>query len=297
MIVKNEIITLKNSVIALGFFDGVHAGHLKIINRLVECARKYNIPSAIITFKQSPAEFFLQNVSYITDNNQKEQIISKLGVDYMFELNFDKNLKDMTHHEYLKILCNNLNPKAIITGFNHTFGEKKLGTPEYLKQNESTYGYEYIEVPAVKMSEEIVSSTLIKHYLSIGDIKTATSMLCREFAISGSVIEGNKIGRTIGFPTANIKYPDKIIQIPYGVYQCDVEVNKKYYKGILNYGKKPTIKETKKTPVAEVHIIGFNSNIYGEQITVNIKNKIRDERKFESLEELKKQISEDLKQC
>ena len=298
MKVFGNIIQVQRAVLALGFFDGVHKGHQEIIKKMVECAGFYNVPSVLITFKHSPAEAFCDDVKYITDNKQKECIISGFGVDYMLELDFNETLMNMTHCQYLEnILYKNLHPSVIITGFNHTFGKDKMGTPEFLRQNEDKYGYKYIETGAVMIGGKPVSSTLIKESLSRGDIKNAVNMLGREFEISGTVIEGNHIGRTIGFPTANIRYPENIVEIPYGVYVCNVLTGNQLYKGVLNYGLKPTINEQIKIPVAEVHIIGFNKDIYGEEIKVYLKDKIRDEIKFHSLDELRNQINEDMKKC
>ncbi len=297
MEVFNDIIQLKNSTVALGFFDGVHIGHQALINKVVKTAKLHNTKSVLITFKKSPAETFGKDVKYITNNKEKEFLISSFDVDYMIELSFNEDLMNMTALDYLKNVTNNLHPYTIITGFNHTFGKNKVGNPFFLKEQSSKLNYDYIEIPAIIHNNEIVSSTLIKKYLLNGDIENANQMLGHNFNISGEVIEGNKIGRTIGFPTANIIYPEHIVQIPFGVYRCNVNIQNKTYRGFLNYGIKPTIKETHKKPIAEVHIIDFNKDIYGENIEISILKKIRNEKKFSSIEELRQQINEDLKQC
>lgn len=297
MEVFNDIIQLKNSTVALGFFDGVHIGHQALIKKVVETAKQHNTKSVLITFKKSPAETFGKDVKYITNNKEKEILISSFGVDYMIELSFNKDLMNMTALDYLKNIATNLHPYTIITGFNHTFGKNKVGTPKFLKEQSSKLNYDYIEIPAIVNNNEIVSSTIIKKYIQNGDVENANQMLGHDFNISGEVIEGNKIGRTIGFPTANIVYPEHIIQIPFGVYRCNVKIQDKEYRGFLNYGIKPTIKENHKKPIAEVHIIDFDKDIYGEDIEISILKKIRNEKKFSSIDELKKQINEDLKQC
>ncbi|MCM1265519.1 MAG: bifunctional riboflavin kinase/FAD synthetase [Candidatus Gastranaerophilales bacterium] len=298
MKVYNELIKCDNTAIGLGFFDGVHSGHQALISNLVEYAKNNDLVSVIVTFQKSPAENFLKNVRYITSKYDRNKLIELLGVDILIELDFNDELMNLSHDEYLeKILYENLKPKAIFTGFNHTFGKDKKGTPMFLKAKEKEYDYKYFEVSPIKNDGEVVSSTLIKKYLETGNIKRANDFLSRNFKISGKVIEGNKIGRTIGFPTANIDYPVRMAEIPFGVYSALVNVNGKSYKGVLNYGIKPSIKEENKKPVAEVHILGFNEDIYGEIIEVSLIDMIRKEMKFNSVGDLKKQIEEDVKKC
>lgn len=297
MKVFNNIIQLENSAIALGFFDGVHIGHQELIKEVVKSAKENNTKSVLITFKKSPAETFGREVKYITTNEEKETLIANKGIDYIIELSFDKKLMNMTAIDYLKNLTINLHPYSIITGFNHTFGKNKIGTPQFLKEQSNLLDFKYIEIPAIIHNNKIVSSTLIKKYIQDGNLEIANTILGHDFNIKGNVIEGNKIGRTIGFPTANITYPENIVEIPFGVYKCNVNVDNKIYSGLLNYGIKPTIKENKKKPIAEVHIIDFSENIYGQDIKIFIQKRLRQEKKFNSIEELKLQIKEDLKQC
>ena len=298
MEVFKSLHVIKNSCIGLGFFDGVHRGHQILIQKLVELSNKTKSKSVILTFQKSPAEYFIEKVDYITTNGEKEELLSSLGVDYVIGLDFNEEMVRMSAEDYLKnIIRAYFSPKYILSGFNHTFGNAKSGTPKFLKDNEKKYGYKYIEIPPVKYGNEVISSTLIRNYLKAGNIKKANDLLGHKFKISGTVKKGNQIGKTIGFPTANINYPVSKPEIPYGVYCVEVTCRGKYYKGMLNYGIKPTIDRREKEPVAEVYIIGFDDNIYGENINIFLKDKIRDEKKFASLEELKKQIKEDLKRC
>ena len=291
-------IELEHSVIGLGFFDGVHVGHRELIRQVVECSKKYNTKSVIVTLKTSPAEFFSQNVKYLTTRQERANIIKELGIDVLVELDFDDFLMNMSHIDYLEqVLVKNFNPKVIVTGFNHTFGKDKKGTPMFLRENQQKYNYEYIEIPAQKIEGDVISSTLVKNKLMTGAIRQANKFLHRNFSITGIVIEGNKIGRTIGFPTANIDYPFKMAEIPFGVYSTIVKVRNRLYKGILNYGLKPSIKENVKKPIAEVHILDFSEDIYGEEIEISLVDKIREEKCFNSLEELKFQILEDIRKC
>ncbi len=298
MEILTELVEIKNACLGLGFFDGVHFAHNRMIKELVEISKRNYAKSVILTFKTSPAEMFVKSVKYLTTRIEREDLISNLGVDYMIELDFDKHLSNVSAEDYLKMLYKYFTPKYILTGFNHTFGNGKSGDSQFLKNNKEKFGYIYKEISPVKIEGEIVSSTLIKNYLKKGDIKKANQLLGHDYNISGNVIKGNMIGRTIGFPTANIMYPDNKAEIPFGVYKVKAKIDNNIYpKALMNYGKKPTVNNGENKPVAEVHIIGFNSDIYGKTISISVIDKIRDEKKFGSLEELKKQINEDLKQC
>ncbi len=289
-------IELKNTSLALGFFDGVHTGHRAVIKSAVQFAKMNNTKSAVITFQRHPQEIFGGNCKYIITREQRAKLISELDVDYLFELDFTSKLSQKTGEEYLKMLVEYFNPKYISTGFNHTFGIKlngiQSGNPELLEYYQEKYGYKYTQISPQTMDDEIISSSKIKSYLSIGEIEKANKMLGYEFSINGTVIHGNHIGRTIGFPTANIKYPQNIIEIPYGVYSTTI-FNK---KAVTNYGKKPTIGNDIE-PVAEAHILNFDKDIYNTNIEIKFIKKIREEQKFSSVEELKEQINKDIQEC
>lgn len=287
----------KNLSLALGFFDGVHRAHRKVILNAVEYAKQNGIKSAVITFNTHPAEAAGKQVKYITTIQTRDELIKSLGVDYIFSIDFDKNLMDITHTEYLDALVNKFNPQAITTGFNHTFGKARLGTSGFLEENSKKYGYEYFLIKPETLNGEVISSSVIRKKLAAGDISLANEMLGHSFSFGGKVIYGNQIGRTIGFPTANIIYPEELVTIPYGVYAVRITVKNETHKGMMNFGIKPTIDETNKIPVAEVHILNFDDDIYGEAVNIDIEKQIRTERKFPSLEELKKQIEKDLMSC
>lgn len=283
--------------LALGFFDGVHIAHKDVILNAVNFAKENNTKSAIITFNNHPAELLGRKIQHITTIEQRNRLITQLGVDYIFSLDFSEKTLNTTDKEYLEQLHNNFKPLAITTGFNHTFGKMGKGTPQTLKDNQTKYSYKYFQIPAKKINDEIVSSSAIRTKLLSGNIKSANLMLGREFEISGEVTKGAQLGRKIGFPTANIIYPQNFVQIPYGVYTVEVDIQNNHYSGVMNFGIKPTINNNEQTPLAEVHIIGFNQDIYGKNIVVRIKDFIRPEQKFGSLDELKTQIEKDLQAC
>ena len=284
-----ELTENKNLSLALGYFDGVHLGHQEVIKSAVDYARKNKTKSAVITFKDHPCCYFYRVCpKYILSRQQREEEIAKLGVDFLYELDFDETLAELSAEEYLKnILIKYFSPVAISTGFNHHFGVRKSGNAEFLRQHQN--GFKYFEIPPQKMSNEIISSTAIRNYLNKGEIPKANEMLGKNFLITGKVIEGQKLGRKLGFKTANLIYPAEIVNIPFGVY----EVKTPYGKGITNFGTRPTIKKKKKA-VLETHILDFDKNIYGEEIRVEFLNMLRAEQKFNSVDELKKQISQDI---
>ena len=298
MDIYKSLVSIENVCIGLGFFDGVHLGHKALIKELVDLSKSSGLKSVILTFKESPAKIFTESVNYISTTEERESMFRALGVDVVVELDFNEDLANLSADDYLKeIVFANFKPKYVFSGFNHTFGKNKIGNSKFLDDNQSKYMYIYKEIPPVKCGNDIISSTLIKKYISEGNVEKANLMLGYDFKIEGIVIEGNKLGRTIGFPTANINYPAGKVEIPYGVYSSTVMVDGVNYNAILNYGKKPTISLNNVNPVAEVHILGFNNDIYGQKIEVCIQKMIRSEIKFESIENLKQQIIRDIELC
>ena len=272
--------------LVLGFFDGIHIAHKELIQSAVKLGK-----TILITFKESPAIFFKKPYKYIYPREYSLNKIKDLGVNEILEFDFSQ-IAGMAAEDYIKFIVEKFSPKAIYTGFNHTFGANKSGSPELLKKMEEKYNYKYHCIPPIEDNGEIVSSTLIKTLIQAGNIERANRLLGTNFFIENIVEEGAKIGRTIGFPTANINYPKNIIELPYGVYS--IKYNE--YSGVLNWGMRPTVNNTLK-PIAEAHIIDFNENLYGKKVRLEIIKKIRDEKKFENLDELKAQINKDIKKC
>lgn len=301
-----------NLSLALGYFDGVHIGHKAVIETAVKFAHNNGNKSAVITFKDHPCCYF-QGIcpKYILTRKQRELEIKKLGIDFLYELEFE-SIAGLNAQDYLKdILVNHFMPKSISTGWNHNFGCKKSGDVKFLHENSKKYGYKYFEIPPQKLDNEIISSTSIRKLLSEGRIEKANTMLGSKFSISGEVIQGEQIGRTMGFKTANLNYPSELIELPYGVYSVDVYIprplmesvefvsepneltnSEERHKAIANFGIRPTVNGSK--TVLEVHILDFDKNIYGQRITVNFNKMIRNEKKFPNLDALKNQIKVDL---
>lgn len=280
ILIENSTFPQQGSLV-LGFFDGIHIGHQNVINAV------NHKPLIVVTFSSSPAEYFGKDFKYIYKRDYDYKILEDLGVDYVFEQDFSK-IANISAEDYLQSLLEKFNPKIIVSGFNHTFGLNKQGDSDLLTQKQEKYKYICVE-PTI-ISDEVVSSTLIKKYLSVGNIKKANEFLTKPFVIESPVIEGAKLGRRLGFPTANLKYPASIVKIPYGVYK--VEALGKC--AVMNWGVKPTIGAEE---VIEVHIPNYCEDLYNKTLQIKIIDKIRDEKKFNSLEELKTQIKKDVESC
>lgn len=278
-----------NLSLALGFFDGVHLGHKAVIESAVDFAKQNGNKSAVITFKDHPCCYFWGVCpKYILTREQREEKIKKLGVDYLYELDFEA-YSGLTAQDYLKdVLINHFTPLSISTGWNHNFGCKKSGDVKFLNDNSKKFGYKYFELQPQKLNNEIISSTTIRKLLSTGMIEKANHMLGRSFSIKGKIVKGNQIGRTIGFKTANIIYPPELIELPYGAYSVDTN----FGKAIANFGIRPTVNSSH--AILEAHILNFNNDIYGEEINIDFNKMIRTEKKFSSLDALKNQIQIDI---
>ncbi|CCY63695.1 riboflavin biosynthesis protein RibF [Clostridium sp. CAG:967] len=289
MQIFSELNKNPNLSLALGYFDGVHLGHQAVIKNAVDFAHQNGNKSAVITFSDHPCCYFWGVCpKYILTRKEREEKIAELGVDYLYELDFE-SISGLTAEDYLKnILVKHFTPSSISTGWNHNFGYKKSGNVKFLAQHAKKFDYKYFELPPQKKDNEIISSTSIRKLLSAGKIEKANSMLGYNFLISGEVITGNRIGRTIGFKTANLLYPPELIDLPFGVYSVDTQ----FGKGIANFGTRPTVDG--KGTLLEVHILDFDKDIYGQNLTVKFNKMIRTEKKFPSLDALKTQIKLDI---
>lgn len=284
----------KNLALALGYFDGVHLGHRKVISAAVDFAKNYGLNSAVITFKEHP-QVFLRGCApaYILSGKKRFEKLRELRVDIVFELDF-KKLVGFSGEEYINdFLVRNFKPKFISTGFNHYFGAGKSGTPELLEKFSKISEYDYYKAPPFIIDNEVVSSSLIRKYLSEGKIKQANKFLGYNFSVDGIVKEGAKLASKIGFKTANLLYPEGIVKIPYGVYA----VRANGLPAIANFGIKPTFDGLVAEPILEVHILNFDKNIYGENMSVEFVGFIRREIKFATVNELIKQIKLDIDLC
>lgn len=285
--------TAKNrpSAVALGFFDGLHLGHIEVIKRAL---LKDGLCSVVFTFndKTSLPKFSGKKGHCIITHEQKTEIFGGLGVERVYAPDFG-DVKDYTAREFVeRILRDELNASFVVCGYDFRFGKGGEGNPETLKQLCSEYGMECEVVPAVAVDGVTVSSTAIREMITKGDIETANRFLGYELSYKLPVMEGSKIGRTIGFPTINQKIPDYMVKPKNGVYKSWTIVDGRTYRSITNIGVKPTV-DYKGGAVMETHITGYDGNLYGQTVRVALREFIRDEKKFAGLEELKQQIEED----
>lgn len=285
--------------LVFGFFDGVHMAHRAVI----ESAARYCDNVYILTFKESPALYFNKKPEYIMQRKDSVEKMELVGGKYpdkkfhVVEQDFSE-LAELSAQTYLENMVKTYQPKVISTGFNNTFGRNKEGNPEFLKNNESNYGYKYICTNPITDGNEIISSTLIKNYLKDGNIEKANLLLESNFILEGEVVHGAKLGRTIGYPTANINYPEVLVKIPFGVYKGIVTLpdNAEKLTAIINWGMKPTFNNTPE-PVIEAHILNFDGDLYGKNIKTEILKQIRTEQKFNGTDELVTQIEKDIEEC
>ena len=288
----NEVIN-KGTYIALGSFDGIHLGHLTLIKKAVELSKENNSYSMVYTFKNHPLSFIKKELvpSLLMDNKSKIELLKSLNIDISCFINFNREFMNLSPKEFIEMLLNNYNMKGIIIGFNYRFGYKNLGNIELLKRFSEEYNFSLTVMDAFEYNGEVVSSTRIRDNLSKGKIKEANYMLSRLYSLSGKVEKGRQLGRTIGFPTANIKVEEDYLIPKIGVYYTNVEFEDKIFKGITSIGRNPTVNGKKLT--IETYILNFNKNIYGYELKVYFLERIRDEIKFNSLNFLKEQLNKD----
>ena len=281
-------------VLSLGMFDGVHLGHVSIINQLKEIAQKYDLETAILTFWPHPRKVFNPNdeLHLLNTLDEKIALLEKAGIEVVFLQEFDENFRNLTGEEFIEqILVEKLNVKHVIIGYDHVFGKNKSGNFDLLQQLSEKLGYDVAQLKAVKEGDFNISSTKIRNCLGNGNIIGANKMLGYHYSVSGKVVDGKKLGRTIGYPTANLEINELKLLPKKGAYIVEVSVKNKFYKGMLSIGTNPTVNGEKLT--VEVYILDFNEEIYGEEITVKFRDFLHEEIKFESLEKLIERLDED----
>jgi len=281
-------------VATIGNFDGVHLGHQAVIRKITQQATVMNLPTMVITFEPSAKEFFLgpNAPARLTNFREKFSLIDNFGVDQFVCLHFNKALSSMPAEEFIeRILFKTLNIKHLTVGDNFRFGKERKGDFELLKQSAKKYGFTVENTDSLLCNGKRASSTLIREYLNSGDLERANTMLGHDYSISGRVIHGDKKGRTIGFPTANIPIKRKKCAVN-GVFAVAVKMQDgSNHYGVANIGHRPTVGGTRTQ--LEVHLFQFTKDIYGQHLTVTFCKKLRDEKKFDSFEDLKKQIEQD----
>jgi riboflavin kinase/FMN adenylyltransferase len=290
----------KNPVVTSGTFDGLHLGHQKILNRLQELAKSKGGETVLLTYWPHP-RLVLQphnnGLRLLSTFSEKVSLLREMGIDHLIILPFTEEFSQMSSEEFIgKILIDKIQTKTLVIGYDHKFGKNREGSFEYLQAHSNLFGFEIEEISRQDVDELGVSSTKIRNALTQGDIKTATKYLGRPYEISGLIVLGQQIGRSIGFPTANIKVEDQYKLLPRdGAYAVHVQVKGIRYKAMLNIGDRPTVEGDKKT--IEAHLIDFQGDLYGLEIAIYFEAFLREEKKFDSLEALKNQLMLDREQA
>ncbi|MCJ7657182.1 MAG: bifunctional riboflavin kinase/FAD synthetase [Candidatus Atribacteria bacterium] len=293
---KNIILPKKERYIALGVFDGVHLGHQKLIKLTSDKAKKNDGISIVVTFDPHPDKIINpeSNVFLLTTLEERVNLIGDLDVDVFLIIRFNNMMSKMSPEDFIsEILVNSLGVKELFVGFNYKFGFQGNGNTDVLRKYGKLYRFKTNILKPIVVNNTIISSTIIKEYIKLGEIEKAKKLLGHDITISGRVISGKGRGRKLlNFATANIEtQPDKILPVN-GVYLVEIKIDNKKYYGLMNIGIKPTFKETERT--IEVHIINFNKKIYRKKVVVNILQKIREEKYFNHPDLLKKQIEDDI---
>ncbi len=289
-------------VATIGKFDGVHTGHQLILQQLRSKATELGLPSMVILIEPHPEEFFAKQPqdcpARLSELEEKLALLEVQGVDFVFKLRFDEHLQRQSAQDYVEsMLINGLGVACLIIGNDFRFGNQRKGDFALLKEYGERFGFELIESASCIHDGVRISSTYVREQLQKGDFQLVELLLNRPYGISGTVVKGQQLGRDLGFPTCNVRLNRKNLPL-HGVYACDVKVDnvdmaERLLKGAANIGYRPTVSEGNKA-ILEVHLLDFDSDIYGERITVIFRHKIREERKFESLQALQTCIAIDV---
>ena len=286
-----------NGVIAIGNFDGLHLGHQKVIKEAKQKAKKKGIPFGVMTFEPVPVMFFNNKIrnQRINSLEQKKNQLKKFKLDFLIVIRFNKNFSSQSAEEFIKkIIFKKTKCKYLYVSKNFKFGFKRQGNIKTLKRYEKKYNFQNIVTKPYKKNNKIISSTILRKKIRLGQIVEVNKLLNRYWSINGKVIKGQRRGRKIGFPTCNLKLSDYVVP-KLGVYAVNVKSKNFYKNGIANIGYRPTFKG--RNLLLETNIFGINENLYNKVISVNFKKFIRPEKKFRNLNYLKKQIKLDIKKA
>lgn len=287
---------LQNAVVTSGTFDGVHVGHQKILSRLKETAKSQNGETVVITFWPHPRLIVSPDsdgILLLSTLEEKIELLEEIGIDHLLILPFTRKLSELSSDAYVqKILLEGIGTKTLVIGYDHRFGKNREGGFDFLQDNTDKYKIDIVEIPKQEIDHLTISSTKIRKALLDGRIEEAKGLLGRNYSFSGLVKKGRQLGRTIGFPTANVHTEKTYKLIPTkGVYAVLVYLRDKVYQGVMNIGSRPTVDGEGITQ--EVHILNFDDDIYGEKLKVEIISFLRSEKKFEDIKDLVMQIKVD----
>jgi len=285
----------RDMLLTIGVFDGVHQGHKYLIARLVEKAREQNMLSGVITFRQHPREVLSPSLMLprLTDPQQKVELLKKAGVDAVIVLSFDSQMAEIGARDFIDLLQKHLRMRGLVVGPDFAVGRNREGDIETLRKMGQDKHFDIMVVSPKRVSRAVVSSTAIRKAMAAGDIKKVNSMLGRPFSLLGRVVSGtHRGGAQLGFPTINLDVDSNQALPPDGVYATRTIIDGKTYQSMTNIGRRPTFGGVART--IESHILDFEGNVYGHEARLDFIGRLRDEKKFESVDELKKQISKDI---
>lgn len=294
----NHLPTFKNAVLTIGTYDGVHFGHQQIIKRINDIAKEIEGESVMLTFDPHPRLILNPNdnkLKLISTIDEKEELLEEFGLNHLVIVEFSKEFASTDAEEYVeKILVQNFHPKRIVIGYDHRFGKGRQGNIDLLRQLAPKYGYEVEEIPAQTLDEISISSTKVRNALLDGDIQQANEFLAHPFTIKGKVVHGDKIGRILGFPTANIEIsnPHKLIPAS-GVYAVKLKIEDTFYKGALSIGYRETVFDNSSLTI-EVFILDFEGDLYNKELDMIFVQYLRPQIKYENWDLLKEQIEKDV---
>ena len=286
---------IDENIIAIGSFDGIHKGHKKILNKTLKLAADKNLKSGLLTFEPHPQEVVTDEDEhyYITSLAQKRKIISEMGFDYYFEMNFTQDIAQTPFDDFVKkIIVDNLNTKHIVVGSDFTLGYKGDGNINKLRKLGKKYNFQVTAVEPLKIGNHKISSSVIRDLIKSGNLDVLKEHLDKNFIIEGEVVKGYGRGKKLGIPTANIKPSTKYVLPPDGVYAVYVYLNGEKYKGVANFGHKPTFEDDDFT--IEVHLPNFSGDIYGEFVNIELVEYLRGEKEFKNVDDLIETIKQDI---
>ncbi len=286
----------QDSILTIGVFDGVHLGHHHLLSRLVELSRTQNLPSLVVTFHQHPQQVLAPQTRplFLTDLNQRVNLLKNTGVDSVVILSFTRKLAEFSAREFLGLLKKHLRMRGLVIGSDTTLGRSQEADASELKELGQEMGFSLSVVPPLKIDGEVVSSTALRNALTGGDMKRVTKLSGRPFSLEGEVVKGTGWGVKLGFPTANLGINPKQALPQDGVYATWAYVDDKSYRSVTSIGRRPTFGLNE--PTVEVHLLEYNGDLYGRDLRITFLARLREEKKFEGIEELKKQIVEDIRQ-